>query len=207
MVQISNIKLNLDHQKLDSGGGGHYFLSRPHREFVSLDNVFSAQEVASIISIGEDTKLEPGKTSGNDGDDVRKCTVAFLYPNQLTGWIFDKLSKVIHDANQFWGFELHGLFQGLQFTKYVAPDEHYTWHADMGSTVPSRKLSLTVSLSDPEDYEGGDLELFLSSKPTVMPKSLGTVSVFPSWTVHRVQPITRGTRYSLVAWVSGPPFK
>lgn len=207
MVQLTNIKVDLQPQAVDAVGGGHYFLSRPHREYLSLPEVFTADEIQAIISIGEKFRSEKGRTSNNAGEDIRKCTVSFLYPNELTGWIFEKITKVVHDANQVWAFELHGLFQGLQFTKYVAPDSHYTWHADMGASVPSRKLSLTVQLTDPSEYEGGDLEFFLGEKPTKAPKTLGSVNVFPSWTVHRVTPVTRGTRYSLVAWVSGPPFK
>ena len=62
---------------------------------------------------------------------------------------------------------------------------------------------MTVQLSRPEDYEGGDLELFFGSEPYRVQKSRGTVIAFPSFALHRVTPVTRGTRWSLFAWICG----
>jgi PKHD-type hydroxylase len=70
-----------------------------------------------------------------------------------------------------------------------------------------RKLSFTLQLSDPADYDGGELQLMNSKKPTIASREQGYVMVFPSYTLHEVTPVTRGTRYSLVSWVTGKPFK
>ena len=71
----------------------------------------------------------------------------------------------------------------------------------------ARKLSLVVQLSDPEDYEGGDLEIYTGHEPLVVKKKKGMTAFFPSYQLHGVTPVTKGTRYSLVVWVHGPAFR
>jgi PKHD-type hydroxylase len=108
----------------------------------------------------------------------------------------------------FFDFELTGLFEQLQFTVYEEAGSHYDWHLDkMLSDLPPRKLSLVLQLSDPEEYTGGDLELFVSSNPIKIERKRGLLTAFPSFTLHRVTPVTSGIRKSLVAWVGGPKFK
>jgi PKHD-type hydroxylase len=80
-------------------------------------------------------------------------------------------------------------------------------HIDKIFNSTVRKLSLTIQLSSPEDYEGGELALKFGAKANLMPKDLGKMVVFPSYVLHEVRPVTKGTRYSLVAWVTGKPFK
>jgi len=114
---------------------------------------------------------------------------------------------------QAFGVELWHLYE-MQFTEYDSGDEgFYDWHNDVMWTSPNcshRKLSMSIQLSDPSEYEGGDLEIqTLMSKPpdpTVLRKQ-GNVFVFPSFYMHRVTPVTKGTRYSLVAWMEGPKWR
>jgi len=68
-------------------------------------------------------------------------------------------------------------------------------------------LSLTIQLSSPDDYEGGELALQFKKDAEIMPKELGKMVIFPSYILHEVRPVTKGTRYSLVAWITGKPFK
>ena len=84
----------------------------------------------------------------------------------------------------------------------------YRWHVDnnMQSDVPPRKLSMTVQLSDPSEYTGGELQLHDGEVQTAV-NSRGHVIIFPSYVLHRVQPVTSGTRRSLVVWANGPGFK
>jgi len=77
------------------------------------------------------------------------------------------------------------------------------WHTDFAGTRPFRKLSVSIQLSDPEDYEGGDLELLYGTEPQKLDRSRGALIVFPSFMLHRVTPVTRGARWSLVAWLLG----
>jgi PKHD-type hydroxylase len=71
----------------------------------------------------------------------------------------------------------------------------------------TRKLSLVMQLSDPYEYEGGELQLKTGHNDITIPKQKGLVTIFPSFTLHRVTPLTSGTRRTLVVWVAGPPFK
>ena len=85
----------------------------------------------------------------------------------------------------------------------VADSGFYDWHTDFAGITPRRKLSISVQLSRPEDYDGGDLELLFTSSPYKAARERGKFIVFPSFCLHRVTPVTRGTRWSLVAWVLG----
>ncbi len=100
----------------------------------------------------------------------------------------------------------------LQFTTYREERlGHYQWHQDTfveSNNVFDRKLSMVIQLSDPGSYQSGDLELDVPQRPC--PKALrerGSVIVFPSIVYHRVVPVTKGTRHSLVAWREGPPWR
>ena len=70
-----------------------------------------------------------------------------------------------------------------------------------------RKRSLVLQLSDPSDYEGGDLEFFVSAEPTPVERKKGLIVAFPSFVLHHVTPVTSGTRRTLVVWLSGPKFR
>ena len=82
----------------------------------------------------------------------------------------------------------------------------YGWHQDFNSQV-SRKLTLVVQLSDPSEYEGGNLEVLTNGSPMRVRKQRGLLAAFPAWTLHQVTPVSQGNRQSLVAWISGPDFK
>lgn len=205
---MSGLRVNLSQKSVSDAGGGFYFLASEVHQYAQFDSVFTPEEVEAIINIGNDSGLMHGRTGAGHDKKTRDSMVSFMYPNDFTMWIFEKLTSVAAEANsKFFRFDLHGFFQGLQFTKYEAPGNHYSWHQDMGSGVANRKLSLSVQLSEPDDYEGGNLQLLSGDSPYTVEPSIGRVSFFPSWMVHRVTPVTKGTRYSLVGWISGPAFK
>ena len=84
----------------------------------------------------------------------------------------------------------------------------YGWHLDYGGNgTPSRKLSMVLQLTDPSQYEGGNLQLMTSGEPITVRKQRGLVVVFPSYVLHQVTPVTNGNRQSLVSWITGPTFK
>ena len=97
----------------------------------------------------------------------------------------------------------------VQFTAYDSEEKgFYGKHIDMMyKSNGTRKLSMSVQLSEPEDYEGGSLLLYTGEEPLTLPKSRGTALFFPSYSLHEVTPVTKGLRYSLVAWFLGPRFK
>ena len=145
------------------------------------------------------------------------------------GWIYKELQPYIHKANKKagWNFEWDRS-ESCQFTKYKH-NQYYDWHCDSWDkpydkpNSPDngkiRKLSMTCQLTDGSEYEGGELEFdfrnydpnmrdefkHLKQAKEILPK--GSIIVFPSFVYHRVKPVTKGTRYSLVMWNLGYPFK
>ena len=142
-------------------------------------------------------------------------------------WIYKEIQPYVHSANANAGWNFQWDFsESCQFTKYIK-GQYYDWHCDSWHKPyvrqpndPThgkiRKLSVTASLSDPKDYKGGELEfdfrnLDPDKKPSVkkcveiLPK--GSLVVFPSHVWHRVCPVKKGSRYSLVIWNLGWPFK
>jgi predicted 2-oxoglutarate/Fe(II)-dependent dioxygenase YbiX len=85
----------------------------------------------------------------------------------------------------------------------VALRGFYNWHTDFAGLRPLRKISVSIQLSRADDYEGGDLELMYGIHPQKIERTRGTFIAFPSFMLHRVTPVTRGTRWSLVAWILG----
>jgi PKHD-type hydroxylase len=139
---------------------------------------------------------------------IRKSNVSWINPNDSINWAYERIQNIVLKLNEdYFKFHLIGFCEGFQFTEYEAPSGHYTTHIDKFLYGAVRKLSITIQLSNPSDYEGGNLELFFSNDPTIMPKEQGFLAAFPSYTLHGVTPVTKGTRYSLVAWISGDPFK
>jgi PKHD-type hydroxylase len=185
------------------------FYNDPVHEWAFWDMLFTEDECQSIISLGEKNNLVDGTIRENEHvSDIRKSKVSWISPSDETRWIYQRLTDAIVSLNnQFFGFDLSGFNEGLQFTKYEAPDSKYDLHVDVVSKGIIRKLSIVLQLQKPELYDGGELQLVYSSEPTILGKNQGTLLVFPSYVLHRVTPVSKGTRYSLVGWVSGKPFK
>ena len=208
---LDAVHLDIDLPKVGKadapGGGWHFKQDFPH-EWCWFRDAFTSDELDAIIRIGEQIEMNKGVTGGSSSPKVRDSYVSWLFPNDVTGWVFERMAAVVNTVNQqFFGFDLDGFFQGFQFTKYTAPGQHYTWHCDRGGGMGVRKLSVSLLLSDPDDYDGGDLQFKFGEEEQTAERERGMMTLFPSWSLHRVTPVTRGTRYSLVAWTSGPPFK
>ena len=142
-------------------------------------------------------------------------------------WIYNAIHPYIHSANRQanWNFQWD-FSESCQFTKYKK-GQYYDWHCDSwpepyqrepkdSSHGKIRKLSVTVTLSDPKDYKGGELEFdFRNTDPDkkpnirkckeILPK--GSLVVFPGFVWHRVCPVKSGERNSLVIWNLGWPYK
>ena len=108
---------------------------------------------------------------------------------------------------EYFSFDLSGFHESLQLCNYYEEAQgEYKWHQDFGGDF-CRKLSLVLQLSDPSEYEGGDLQIKTNAYEATMKKQRGLIIVFPSWTLHQVTPVVKGNRQSLVAWIAGPEFK
>ena len=134
-------------------------------------------------------------------------------------WITNKVIPYIKAANKNagWNFDFESC-ESIQFTIYKK-GQYYNWHSDCGIKLDKdgqiRKLSASIILNDPSEFEGGELEFCHYTKPNEKiilstEKQLttaGSMAVFPSFIFHRVKPVTKGVRYSLVVWLRGFPLK
>lgn len=145
---------------------------------------------------------------GAEDKSIRRSSLAWLHKNNDTAWVFDILGDVASSLNaQYFRFDLTGFGEGLQLTNYdQAEHGMYGWHQDYNAKI-SRKLSLVLQLTDPADYEGGNLEVMVQGEPIRVKKQRGLIAAFPSYVLHQVTPVVKGSRQSLVAWVSGPAFR
>jgi PKHD-type hydroxylase len=187
-------------------------------DYYFFKNHFSSQEIELILELADKyEKLEAtvggGEIAGKNHN-IRNSQIRWLPAALETEWIYDRLIELSIEANDdLWRFDLSHVRDSVQYTEYSAgkskkENGKYDWHLDVGSYPGNtRKISISVQLSDPEDYEGGELELWNDSTPTICPKGQGTVILFPSYLMHRVAPVTKGTRKSLVLWVGGRPFR
>jgi PKHD-type hydroxylase len=173
------------------------------------NNIFDEHELSKIVVIGKRLILQRAETGGSGKDCLnhRRSFVSWIGANSETEWIFRKLTDaVIESNNKFWNFDLEKI-ERLQFTQYLS-NENGTYHAHTDpmrwTNSYNRKLSMSLQLSDPSLYEGGELLLHTSNTPYVVPKQRGMAVFFPSHTLHEVTPVTKGERYSLVAWFHGP---
>ena len=174
------------------------------------NNAFSKEECQTIINIAKDKGLIKGKTFNDDKKkDVRDSKISWLYPIDKMDWVFRRVTDITLNLNErFFKFDLFGLNEGFQFTNYEAPSGKYGKHVDRGMNMPVRKLSISIQLTNPEEYEGGELYLYDGGeKGTIMDKTQGTLIIFPSYVLHEVMPVTKGKRNSLVTWVTGKQFK
>tara|TARA_R110000787_G_scaffold148515_2_gene262437 strand:- start:458 stop:1108 length:651 start_codon:yes stop_codon:yes gene_type:complete len=183
---------------------------KQHREEVALTGAF-------------DNKKELNQKDLKNLKKKRDSNVVWMNDT----WIYKEIQPYIQEANKkaAWNFDWDWS-ESCQFTKYSI-DQYYGWHCDSWNAPYDRpnspqehnkirKLSVTCSLSDPSTYEGGELE-FNFNRPEykkkdnirkcteILPK--GSIVVFPSFVWHRVCPVTRGSRYSLVLWNLGYPFR
>jgi len=186
-----------------NGYGDHPFTT--WGDSLSADEIKAVQEMVLGVELDKavigDNKLVEG---------YRSSKVSWLHYGSDTEWLFDRIAHVVGNLNsQFYGFDLHGLCESIQFTEYHASEKgHYDWHQDCGpNTVAPRKMSIVIQMSDPADYEGGELEILTSREPTSVDRQMGLATVFPSFMLHRVTPVTKGIRRSLVAWIAGPKFR
>lgn len=200
-------------------------------------SVISPDTCDKIIKLGLSKKLEIGsigkfkeknkltKKELKELKQKRNSNIVFLNDK----WLYDEILPFVHNANKSanWNFDFDWC-ESIQFTEYKK-NQHYGWHADdFGIPMKSndknfdnkiRKISCIISLSDSNDYEGGDLQFdYRDYDPEIQKpsssivtceqiKPRGSIVVFPSFLWHKVNPVTKGKRYSLVLWSIGPLYK
>jgi PKHD-type hydroxylase len=168
-------------------------ISKEQCELIIKEADWLKKETAEYM-VGKDSEVN---------NSIRKTTVTFMPFHSVVGCI---MNTHLLEINKYqWNYDIRGI-QDIQIGHYGIGG-HYDWHPD---TMPpdennmQRKLSAVLMLSDPNDYEGGLLEI----KDVELPKlAQGTVIIFPSPMYHRVTELTKGERYTAVAWAVGPAFR
>jgi PKHD-type hydroxylase len=149
-------------------------------------------------------------SNGDKKEGTRKCSYASIELDDRIKFLYDKIAVVSRVLNhRSYNFKLDGFCEPMQYLQYDSLIEaHYGAHIDCGPlNVPPRKLSVVLQLTDPSEYEGGDLEIITSDEPVKVPKKRGALILFPSFRLHRVTPVTKGLRKTIVGWIAGPSFR
>ena len=214
----------------------YYYFESALTPRICDDIIAYAKQHKPEMAVTGGIERENGTSRKKDGT-FKKSTLKKLHVKRKSDivwlndtWIYKELHPYVHQANEKagWNFEWDWS-ESCQFTKYGV-GQYYGWHCDSWDrpyNKPNdpaqhgkiRKLSMTISLSDPSEYEGGNLEFDFRNQVDwennkkakvhscneIRPR--GSIIVFPSFVWHRVAPVTRGTRYSLVVWNLGPMWK
>jgi len=179
-------------------------------------NCFSREECDHILDLCKGEKKERGTVANKayDSSNIRNSTISWIRHNEIVKNLYQVGSEVNVEA---FGFDLYSdpYINGVQFTEYSGEEkQHYSFHLDTifneeKYNFKERKLSLILQLSDPSEYEGGDLFLKIAEKNINLNnlKQKGTLIAFPSWILHKITPVTKGTRHSLVTWLNGPAWR
>lgn len=180
--------------------------------YLTRENVLSAPLIDSIILHGsKNTELAKigGLNSGNEGivdKKIRNVSHSWL-PFDKFDWLYSLLEEEIRNMNWLNFKYVLNQMEKIDYLEYYAGEESgkYDAHID-GGINSNRKLSFSVLLSDPSEYDGGDLIIYEGKNPMIVPKRQGMITFFPSNVLHEVTPVTRGVRRSIVSWVHGPVF-
>jgi PKHD-type hydroxylase len=192
--------------------------------FCTWDGAFSEDELNDIENYCDNFDSASSKVSGNELlSNHRKSKIAWFQKNQHSKLhlLFDKLNLVIEKINdEYYNYDLNG-YPVIQYTTYNGNElDHYEYHVDMhiGNNIEShgdiwlkygdtRKLSLSLILSDSQSYEGGNFTMRVGESEFEIEQKRGRIIFFPSFILHKVHPVTKGIRKSVVAWVEGPKFR
>jgi PKHD-type hydroxylase len=176
---------------------------------VLTSDFLNEKQVESIKkNIIEDLWTTGEVENGKINKDLRsvKQQVAPMSPE---GWPFNKIMEFVLYANkERFKFNIGGfLSNDFPIIKKYEVGGHYDWHIDTGNSFSNRKLSFSIQLSDSNDYEGGDLEFLNSVTKKEDLRKKGCIIIFPSFLAHKITPVTKGTRLSLVGWIHGETYK
>lgn len=175
------------------------------RPFATAAGFLSDAEIDRLIEEHVPLLSEGRLGFGNTNATVRRSQIVFLGIEERYRWLYERLWSAAQECNRlFFGVDIAGVEANVQLARYDANNlGFYDWHTDFAGIAPRRKISISVQLSRPEDYDGGDFELKYGTEPQRLERTRGTLLAFPSFMLHRVTPVTRGTRWSLVAWIIG----
>lgn len=174
--------------------------------------IFSKEQCNWVINLKNKINPLPALVGGEtDQDsfkkDIRDAQIYAIPLDDSTEPLYRKIMLISQVVNKDYRFDIDGIPHPLQLIHYK-DGGHYSWHCDNNfMKFNRRKISVVVTLSDPSTFEGGDLILNTDGRKFTMDKEQGMVVTFPSFILHKVTPVTKGERWSLVSWIEGSPFK
>lgn len=185
-----------------------YKKNRENRDLNSIASSFSAFDEAScaeIIRIAKESDSTTGSIYQDNlsVDKTIRSSKIFYIDEQTYGGLYDTIKQIFKAAND-WRFSISSV-PAIQVIRYGIGDK-YEKHTDWSPNNLHRKLSLSIQLSQPTDYEGGEVLFHAGPEPVEMPFIIGNGCVWPSFVLHEVKPVTSGERWALVAWAHGEKF-
>lgn len=180
--------------------------------FVTRTDALSPDDCDRIIAQASVAQLrDAGLAGGTTRHGIRRAELVWLDDLPDVAWVMDRMIGLVADANrESFGFDLSDFAESAQIARYGAERQgHFDWHSDIGAgaLAARRKLTVVVQLSKPARYAGGGLELRPDSNIHAASATRGTATIFPGFVLHRVTPVTSGTRWSLTLWAHGPAFR
>jgi len=175
---------------------------------VVLEEALSNEEVEKILDATSKIEIHEATVDGVINKEIRSCKAGWLPYNDETAWIYGRLYDLVEYTNEkCFFFEPIDMVEPIMYCEYEEGDQ-YDWHVDIASPPPfsARKLAITVQLSKSDDYRGGTL-LFNTGGTYTVPRSLGTIIIYPGYLLHKIEPLRLGKRKSLVFWVGGNNFR
>ena len=175
--------------------------------------LFTPEQCRQIIECGRRQPPETAQVGmdkpGGGVDTKKRVTTISWIPFKEMAPMYEHLDSFIQKANRnHFGFGDIRITENAQFTEYPEGG-FYDWHMDcdivFSHEPPVRKISMTILLNHPSEFEGGELQVGAKTKPNPLEQGKGIA--FASFINHRVQPVTRGVRQSLVVWFGGTPLK
>lgn len=173
---------------------------------------FSAVECDLIVGLARGAQARDARLVGQAKDhSIRRADLVWLDEVAGTDWVMERIIDVVRAANRdYFRFDLAEFAESPQVARYGAERlGHFDWHSDIGEgkLARMRKLTMVMQLSEPDAYEGGALDLMPTNTVLSADRARGSVTLFPSYLLHRVTQVTVGERFSLTTWAHGPSFR
>ena len=168
----------------------------------------SDQEVEKFLNYTDNKKPVIGEVfrSGEKVKDTKYRDVEIFYIDEDQSDFYQILSNVVLKINRYFKYDIDGM-ERAQIMKYSAPSQGYNWHIDIGAEGLSLNRKIGVSILLNENYTGGEIVFRSGEEERDIKPKKGEIIAFSSFISHKINPITKGERYSLVAWFTGPHFK
>lgn len=192
--------------------------ARPLHYEKLIEGVLSKEECERLLEAYKDDSLYENGLVSTGGDFDHRPDIRLVRVMDITGemepQLYDTITAAVKKANdELFQFDLYGLWNDFVLGSYQSDNgedgcSHFTWHSDIGAgTSAYRKLSIIIALSDPDDYQGGEFEVFYSGVKNYGRLPQGSMMIFPSYMPHRVKAVIFGTRKVLINFAVGPRFR